>query len=344
MGNGTWRIARSRGGVHLPLVIVAALAVALILIGKAQSSLFDHVRASIVDWMRPALVATRTPMETINRWSGSIGEIFVVYQDNLRLKEENARLRQWHNTALVLEDRIKRYQLLLHAVPDPAMSSIVARVIGRASHPFLQTMILDAGKANGIKPGQAVADQRGMIGRVFLTGERTSWVILLTDLNSRIPVSIEPNTEQAIMAGDNSPAPVIETLAQARDVQLHDGDQVVTSGDGDILPPGIPIGVIVVDGSHYRVALFADQTTAQDVQILDFKEKPEHPPATSPQDLPVTAAGLAPAAPQTTQGLPPPQLQPVVPKPVFQPPATPKPAQPAPAADTDNDVPDNGNQ
>jgi rod shape-determining protein MreC len=343
MGNGTWRIARSRGGAHLPLVIVAALAVALILIGKAQSSLFDRVRTGVVDWMRPALVATRTPMETLNRWTGSFGEIFVVYQENLRLKEENARLRQWHNTALVLNDRIKRYQLLLHAVPDPALSSVMARVIGRASHPFLQTMILDAGKSSGIKPGQAVADQRGMIGRVFLTGQRTSWVILLTDLNSRIPVSIEPNTDQAIMAGDNSPMPAIETLA--RGVQLKEGDQVVSSGDGDILPAGIPIGVIVVDGSRYRVALFADQTTAQDVQILDFKQKPERPPSASQSDLPVTAAGLRPAAPTTSQGLPAPQLQPVVPQPVFKPSAVPQTRGTTPADDgSDNDVPDNGNQ
>jgi rod shape-determining protein MreC len=343
MGNGTWRISRSRGGAHLPLVIVAALAVAIILIGKAQSSLFDRVRAGIVDWMRPALVATRAPMETVNRWVGSAGEIFVIYQENMRLKEENARLRQWHNTALVLNDRIKRYQLLLHAVPDPSLSSVVARVIGRASHPFMQTMILDAGTENGIKPGQAVVDQRGMIGRVFLTGKRTSWVILLTDLNSRIPVSIEPNTDQAIMAGDNSPRPAIETLA--RGIQLKDGDQVVTSGDGDILPAGIPVGVIEVDGSHYRVALFADQTTAQDVQILDFKQKPELPPAATQKDLPVTAAGLPPATNVTSQGLPPPQLQPVTPKPVFKPPTVPQ-GQPAQAPDTgtDNDVPDNGNQ
>ena len=344
MGNGTWRISRSRGGAHLPLVIVAALAVALILIGKAQSSLFDRARAGIVDWMRPALVATRTPMEALNRWVGSVGEIFVVYQENLRLKEENARLRQWHNTALVLQDRIKRYQLLLHAVPDPSISSSVARVIGRASHPFLQTMILDAGTADGIKPGQAVVDQRGMIGRVFLTGQRTSWVILLTDLNSRIPVSIEPNTDQAIMAGDNSPMPVIETLA--RGVQLLEGDQVVTSGDGDILPAGIPIGVIVADGPRYRVNLFADQTTAQDVQILDFKQPPEHPPAVSPGEPPVTAAGLPPAVAQTNQGLPPPQLQPVAPKPVYKPPSVAPPVQPAPGTADDNSdsVPDNGDR
>jgi hypothetical protein len=177
----------------------------VILFGKAESSLFDRARTNVADWMRPALSATRVPMQVVGRWMGSIGEIFFVYQENLRLKEENARLKQWHNTALILDERLKRYQLLLHAVPDPAMSAVVARVIGRANHPFLQTMILDAGRANGVKPGQAVIDQRGMIGRIYLTGERTSWVILLTDLNSRVPVSIEPNTDQAIMAGDNSP-------------------------------------------------------------------------------------------------------------------------------------------
>jgi rod shape-determining protein MreC len=341
MGNGSWRISRSRGRAHLPLVVVAVLAVLVILFGKAESSLFDRARTNVGDWMRPALSATRVPMQVVGRWMGSIGEIFFVYQENLRLKEENARLKQWHNTALILDQRIKRYQLLLHAVPDPAMSSVVARVIGRANHPFLQTMILDAGRANGVKPGQAVIDQRGMIGRIYLTGERTSWVILLTDLNSRVPVSIEPNTDQAIMAGDNSPNPVIETLAHG--VQLKADAQVVTSGDGDILPAGIPIGVVVPEGNGYRVALFADQTTAQDVEIVDFKLKLEHSPSVTQQELPVTAAGLPPA-------VPPPQIlstpQPMVAPPVFKPPVQtlPKPGT-APADNgADTDVPDAGNQ
>jgi rod shape-determining protein MreC len=349
MANGTWRIARTRGGAHLPLIIVAALAVALILIGKAQSSLFDRARAHVMDWMKPALTATREPMVGFNRWVGSIGEIFAVYQENLKLKEENARLRQWHNTAISLNERLKRYQLLLHAVPDPALSSLVARVIGRASHPFLQTLILDAGKVNGVKPGQAVVDSRGMIGRIFLTGERTSWVILLTDLNSRIPVTIEPGNAQAIMAGDNSPTPTIGILSQG--TQLKAGDQVVSSGDGDILPAGLPIGVIVADRNGYRVALFADQTATQDVEILDFKQPPEHPPALSASDLPVTAAGLPPAAPPPQQ----PAAASTTLKPNAPPPArsTVKPAQipkkqettPAtPENNPNNDVSDVGNE
>ena len=295
MANGSWRIARTRSGAHLPLIIVVALAVALILIGKAQSSLFDRARAHVIDWMEPVLHASRVPVDSFNRWMGSIGEIFSVYNENLKLKEENARLRQWHNRAIVLDDRVQRYQLLLHAVPDPALSSVVASVIGRASHPFLQTVILDAGKAQGVKPGQAVVDARGMIGRIFLTGERTSWVILLSDLNSRIPVTIQPGNAQAIMAGDNSRAPTIEIVSQG--AELKAGNQVISSGDGGILPGGLPIGTLVADANGFRVALFADQATAQDVQILDYKQPTEVAPAPSPGDLPVTAAGLPPAAP-----------------------------------------------
>src|SRR5471032_1056289 len=123
MANGTWRIARNRSGAQLPIALLAALAIALILIGKAQNTLFDRVRATLTDWAAPAFQVARAPLVGLDRWMGSIGEIFTVYQENLRLKDENARLRQWRNAAIVLDDRVKRYQLLLHAVPDPSLSS-----------------------------------------------------------------------------------------------------------------------------------------------------------------------------------------------------------------------------
>lgn len=298
MAKGSWRLARpgsgrARGLAHLPLIIVVVLAVVLILIGKAQSSLFDRARAEVSDWAAPILKVTSAEMDGLNRWLGSVGSIFTIYSDNIRLKEENARLMKWHNSAVVLADRVKRYQLLLHAVHDPALSSEVARVIGRSNHPFVQTMILDAGKSAGVKPGQAVVDDRGMVGRIFLTGERTAWVIPLTDLNSRIPVTIVPGNAQAIMAGNNTRMPAIEVLSHGVDITA--GAQVISSGDGDILPAGLPVGVIVAYGHDFRVALFADQSTATDVQILDYKQPMEQPHVPTAGDLPVTAAGLPPA-------------------------------------------------
>ncbi len=102
-----------------------------------------------------------------DRFAGSIDELFTVYRENLVLKDENARLKQWRNVAVVMQDRVKRYQSLLHAVPDPDVHSVLSQVIGRANRPFLQTMILDAGSASNVKPGEAVVDARGMIGRIL---------------------------------------------------------------------------------------------------------------------------------------------------------------------------------
>jgi len=212
-----WKIAR-KNNAQLPLVIVIALAIVLVLLGKAQSGLFDKARAHVTDLMAPVLVKVRAPVADFDRWVGSVTEIFTVYEQNLKLKEENARLRQWRNVAIVLQGRVGRYQALLHAVPDPQMNRVLARVIGRASRPFLQTMILDAGRENHALPGQAVVDARGMIGRIYLTGQRTSWVILLTDLNSRIPVTIATSSGstgniQAIMTGDNTPFPSLDMVS-----------------------------------------------------------------------------------------------------------------------------------
>lgn len=315
-----WKIAR-RSNAQLPLVIVIALALVLVLLGKAQPGLFDQARSRLTDLMAPPLEVARAPLRGFDRFMGSITDIFSVYRQNLELKEENARLRQWRNVAIVLQGRVDRYQSLLHAVPDPKLNSVLARVIGRASRPFLQTMILDAGKRNKVMPGQAVVDARGMIGRIYLTGQRTSWVILMTDLNSRVPVTIASvggsGNVQAMMTGDNTQFPILSMVSRIEN--LRAGDQVVSSGDGGFLPAGLPIGTVVEDRGTWRVSLLADPASSQDVEILNFSQPPEAlPPAAQ---LPAEAAGLKPQAP-------PPPVPAAPPPPVAAKPAAP--ASPAP--------------
>lgn len=334
MANGTWRIARGRGSGQLSLGIFLVFALIVVLLGRAQPALFNRARAYFSDWASPVLEAARVPVNTVGNWLGGISGFFTVYQENIRLKQENARLRQWQNAALVLDQRLKRYQLLLNAVPDPDVSSMAAHVIGHENRPFLDTIILDAGRRQKVKPGEAVVDERGMVGRIYLAGDHTSWVILLTDLNSRIPVTIEPGDIQAMLTGDNTQAPTIEVSAQG--AQLKQGQQIVSSGDGGLLPAGLPIGMVYSDGQTFRAALLADAASSDEVRILDLKLPPEQPPAPTASDLPMAAAGLPPLAPPPAR----PAQTPAVPAPAPNTPTAnehaPKPANATAAKTQDN--------
>ena len=308
MVNGSLRAGRGRSGAQISLAVCAALACVLLFLGRVQPTLFDHARAYASDHLAPVLEAVRAPLRGIEHSAGSLADVFHVYQVNLKLKDENARLRKWQNLALALQQRLKRYQLLLNAVPDPQIGSVTAHVIGRASRPFLNTMIVDAGRRQQIKPGEAVVDDRGLIGRIFVTGDHTSWVILLTDMNSRIPVSIQPGNVQAMLTGDNSGAPLLVVSAQG--ARLRDGQQVVTSGDGELLPAGLAVGKTYWDGSDFRAALFANAGRSDDVRVLDLQLTAEKPPAPTAKDLPVTAAGLPPLKQSPPVKPAPPPLQP----------------------------------
>jgi rod shape-determining protein MreC len=148
-------------------------------------------------------------------------------------------------------------------------------------------------------------------------------------LNSRIPVTIAPRNVQAMMTGDNSANPILNLMSHT--VTLHAGEQVTSSGDGGLLPAGLPIGTVVSDGAGgWRVSLLADAAASQDVEILNFSKPPEAPPPTA--QLPAEAAGLKPQAP------PPPQTAAAPTPPASVVPPKPKPATPAaPAAEPAED-------
>jgi rod shape-determining protein MreC len=295
----SWRLTRGRGGAPLSFFVCAVLSVVIALLGKTQATVVDSARAKLSDIAAPALTEARAPLVAFERWSTGLTTLFGVYRENLELRQENAELRKWQNVALTLEERVRRYERLLNAVQERDMKQVTARVIGESNRPFVSTMILNAGTKDGVKKGQAVVDDRGLIGRIYLTGERTSWVILLTDLNSRVPVVIEPSHRRAILAGDNTAAPKLELdVGEAR---IKPGDRVLTTGDGGLLPPDLPVGVVMDDVSAPEVALFAAADASDFVQVIDYGRS-ARPPAASAAD--VVAAAVEKPAPVSSAPLP----------------------------------------
>jgi rod shape-determining protein MreC len=271
-----WRLTRGRGAKQFSLIACAVSALVIALVGKADGAIFDSARAALSDWTAPVLGQVRAPLVGFERWFGNLGTIFTVYRENTELRRENAELHKWQDVALSLESRLERYEHLLNVVPDPKLPFITARVIGEASRPFVRTMILNAGTAQQVKKGQAVVDDRGLLGRIYVTGEHTAWVILLTDLNSRVPVVIESSHRRAILVGDNTPAPQLEL--DVGDGPIKAGDRVLSTGDGGLLPPDVPVGMVMGEGDAVRVALFAAPGTSDFVHVIDY-HMAEPPPA-----------------------------------------------------------------
>jgi rod shape-determining protein MreC len=306
-------MARGRGSptAQLPLAMCFVLAIVITLLGRAEASIFDTARARLTDWSAPALGQIRKPFAALEGWVGGVDSLFNIHRENLQLRQENAELRKWQNAALALEQRVKRYELMLNAVPDPQLATTMAHVIGQSNRPFIKTMILNGGTENGIRKGQAVLDDRGLIGRVYLAGDRTSWVIPLADHNSRVPVVIKPSNRRAILAGDNTVSPLLEL--DVGDMPVRPGDRVLSTGDGGLLPADLPIGVVIEERGLLRVALFANPDLSDYVHVVHYRpllEPPEavttelpdpHGPAARnvapPQPEDLAAVGTAPSPP-----------------------------------------------
>jgi rod shape-determining protein MreC len=314
MSGSGWKWARGRGAKQLPLILCVLFAVGIAIVGKAQTSIFEHARAAVTDFTAPALSGLKRPLTGFHNWLGGFAAIFTVYRENLALKRENDELHKWQQVALSLEDRLHSYQQLLNSVPEKSTPFITARVIGESSRPFVKTMILNAGSDQHVAKGQAVVNERGLLGRIYVSGEDTSWVILLTDLNSRIPVLVEPSHRRALLIGDNTLNPQLEL--DVGDGPVRPGDRVVSTGDGGLLPPDEPVGVVTGSGSAARVVLYAAPSTADVVSILDYRV-PDLPAVSEPAVTAVAQTAKLPPAPAQKRPAPPlPTVAPRAPDPV----------------------------
>ncbi|MEH6477754.1 MAG: rod shape-determining protein MreC, partial [Sneathiella sp.] len=173
---------------------------------------------------------------------------------------------------------------LLNALSDPLVLPITARVIGDSGGPFVRTLLLGAGALDGVRTGQAAVGPHGVLGRVVEVGHQSARVLLLTDLNSRIPVKLEKSRNKGILVGDNSSSPKLEFLPT--NAQVSAGDRVVTSGDGGMLPAGWPIGIVssVAEG-QVRVQAYADWTRLEYISVLRYDLPGLTDKATNPGDL-----------------------------------------------------------
>jgi rod shape-determining protein MreC len=251
----------------LPVLIVAS--VVMLALGKADTAVFQRLRTQFGDAAAPILSVLNRPLGAIDTAVDRVHDVVALYQENARLREDNARLLQWQQVAQTLNAENIRLRSLVRLVPDPTASFVSARVIANSGGAFVRSVLVDAGRADGVARGQAAITGEGLAGRVTEVGDRTARVLLLTDLNSRVPVTIESSRERAVLAGDNSERPQLLYVAPRAVVKI--GDRVVTSGSGGVFPPGLPVGMVAsVDSGVYRVEPFVELSRLDFLSIVDY--------------------------------------------------------------------------
>ncbi len=268
-------------------VLLIGSAIMLLVLSKFGNPAVERLRDSIFEVATPVLEVLSQPVVAANRGVAAVKELVFLHEENARLREENERLRRWQSVALSLEQQNAVFRALLAANADPAMSFVSARIIGDAGGPFVRTVLVNAGTRDGIKQGYAALTGEGLVGRVIESGRRASRILLLTDLNSRVPVVIQGSRYRAVLEGDNSDTMRLAFLPTA--AQLSAGDRVVTSGHGGVFPPGLPVGVVTkVKDGYNRVRPFVGYDRLEYLRIVRF----EFPPL----DAPGSAAPQAAAA------------------------------------------------
>lgn len=307
-------------------VIVAGVAALGLLLSDRRETYKDEAYGAgrvVVDRVvTPTANILSTPGVWARAIGNGIGDYLFAVSENRRLKLENAKLRQWRDAAIALEDINERYRALLGVKMEPPIPMVTARIVLDARGPFANSRLANVGEEKGVKVGQPVMSDNGLVGRVVGTGQGISRILLLTDVASHLPVLVDRTNARAILSGDGGPNPTLDYLHGNE--TLQNGDRILSSGDGGVVPRGLPVGVAVkgLDG-QWRVRLSADRAPIDLVRILLFKDFTDlaaqkalqvskMPPLT---DVPV---------PVSASSVPPPALiaKPVV-KPVVKPVAKP---------------------
>ena len=258
------------------------LSVAIMVIGRADGSLIEHLRTKTSDILAPVLEAVTQPVTAVSDVAAHIRSLTELYHENERLKTENASLMQWQQVARRLDDENSGLRTLMNYQPEGAVWFITGRVIGTSGGAYSRNLLINRGTLDNVAKGQAAATGNGLVGRVTEVGDRAARVLMITDLNSRIPVQIDGNHDRAILAGDNTDRPQLAYVGPHTKINL--GDRIVTSGDGGVFPPGMPVGTVAsIDGGTIRIEPYADLSRVEFLRVVDFGLAGVLPPDAVPQ-------------------------------------------------------------
>jgi rod shape-determining protein MreC len=251
-------------------LLVAGLVTVLILLfllWRIDSPRAERFRANLVDQVVPSFEWALIPVTKAARLVEGFQSYARLAEQNSELRRELQQMKAWREAALQLEQENAKLLDLNNVRLDPALTHVTGVVLADSGSPFRQSVLLNVGARDGIQDGWATTDGLGLVGRISGVGQTTSRVLLLTDPGSRIPVTVLPSGQRALLTGDTTVAPLLEFVENPE--QVRPGDRVVSSGDGGVFPAGLLVGQAVMGtDNRLRLRLAADYERLEFLRVL----------------------------------------------------------------------------
>jgi len=247
------------------LFALIVFSIILIYVDTVETKPLNYLRSFIKDTIYRGSVIVSLPSKGFGNVFNAVENHLNLFSENAKLKEENAQLKNkiYDPDFLIFENQQLRQLLDEHVTSSANLVS--ARVILDKQSPYLNSFIINSGSNRKIKNSMAVLDGKNFIGRIVDVNFFSSRVLLVTDLNSKIPVLIHPSGYHAILSGHGTNEPILEYLPENHKVQS--GNKVYTSGKEGIFSPGIPIGEVRMSNEKIFISLFSDISQIMFVNI-----------------------------------------------------------------------------
>ena len=251
------------------LLALIVASVVLLSLESINSKSLNFVRSAIKDVIYRTSFITSIPGNTFGPMFTTIQSHFKIYEEHESLKLELEQLQNQQNQIAYLKTENDKLKKAIDDTNIYSYQTVTSKVLIDKESPYLKSVILNKGFRDGFKKGMPVLKGPYFIGRIIEVNYLSSRVLLISDLNSKIPIIIEPNGYQAIMSGNGQNHALLDFLPKEH--QLEVGNLVYTSGTDGIFKPGVPIGKVEFNEGELQVKFFSDLSQLYFINVITSK-------------------------------------------------------------------------
>ena len=252
------------------LIGLIFFSIGLLILSKFNLPVTNYLKIVLNEIVYRSSFIVSVPEKKIQNFSNKVKDHYSVYNKYLLVKEKLNLLQSKKYETQFLEEENKRLKKIIdeHIYNSKEM---VAKVLIDKNSPFLKSIIVNKGSKDNVKLGMAVLDGNYLVGKIVEVNYSTARALLVSDLNSKIPVGIEPGNIQSILSGTGKQNGKIEYLES--EVIIQNESIIYTSGSGELFKPGIPIGIYNKKNTEEQtVTFFSKLSQLVFVKLVSFEE------------------------------------------------------------------------